>query len=72
MAGTEDTIDRGDTFAPTADVDVDADNDKLTPDTLGTTLEDELAAKADAKAATTFESAVSTSAITAPAKFPSV
>ena len=51
MAGTEDTLDRGDTFIPTADVDlIDADNDKLTPDTLGTTLEDELAAKADAKA----------------------
>lgn len=48
MAGTEDIIDRGDTFIPTADVDlIDADNDKLTPDTLGTTLEDELAAKAD-------------------------
>ena len=48
MAGTEDTLDRGDTFIPTADVDlIDADNDKLTPDTLGTTLEDELAAKAD-------------------------
>lgn len=51
MAGTEDTLDRGDTFIPTTDVDlIDADNDKLTPDTLGTTLEDELDAKADAKA----------------------
>ena len=45
MAGTDDTVDRGDTFTPT----VDDSDDKLTPDTLGTTLEDELAAKADAK-----------------------
>ena len=45
MAGTEDTVDRGNTFTPT----VDDSDDKLTPDTLGTTLEDELAAKADAK-----------------------
>lgn len=45
MAGTEDTVDRGDTFTPT----VDDSDDKLPPDTLGATLEDELAAKADAK-----------------------
>lgn len=45
MAGTEDTVDRGDTFTPT----VDDDSDTLAPDALGTSLEDELAAKAEAK-----------------------
>ncbi|OOV05772.1 hypothetical protein [Rhodoferax fermentans] len=49
MAGTEDTIDRGDTFTPT----VDADDDTLAHDTLGTaiTLEDQLVA--DKKVAVT-------------------
>jgi len=49
--GTEDTIDRGDTFNA-----VDADDDKLPPDTLGTTLEDELMAAQD-KAAPEAETA---------------
>lgn len=46
MAGTEDTVavDRGDEHV------VDADNDKLPADTLGTSLEDELTSKAAATA----------------------
>jgi len=43
MAGTDETIDRGDTFTP----DVDDTSDKLEPDSLGLSLEDELSAKAE-------------------------
>ena len=43
MAGTDEVVDRGDTFAPT----VDDTSDKLPADTLGTKLEDELLAAQD-------------------------
>jgi len=46
MAGTEEVVDRGDNHIPS----VDDTSDKLAPDTLGVSLEDELAAKADAAA----------------------
>lgn len=42
MAGTDETIDRGDTVTP----DIDDTNDKLEPESLGQSLEDEIAAKA--------------------------